>query len=271
MNILMQRIFTAVNNGEDLILDQIQNDIQLANEMGSIDRKQYSIIKEDNNIYSIYDKVHGEVTKAIDSDHGINLTDVPKSNLAIGDSVTWRDGERNKTGRLISVGDDTSQVDCDGKILSINTRSLSKMEVSNQNYSKTRARHFLVDPKGNLMATGWESSLGKLLKEHPDWKMVDQYNIDNYISGFQKKFSNFDPENQKLFTRPYRRYVILDEHGKFRFMVDITNAKGLIAQNPGWTMIKEVEYNKSLQKKFSMFSEESKQILMERGSLSTAK
>jgi len=259
-----------MNNDENPILDQVQNDIQLAKESGEVNRKQYSMTSQDDGSILIHDKIHNEDTRAIDSPHGINLTEVPKNNLAIGDSVTWRDGEQNKAGRLISVGNDTSQVDCDGKILSINTRSLSKMDSENKEYSKSRARHFLVDPKGNLMATGWESSLGKLLKEHPDWKMVDQYNIDGYIADFQKRFSNLDPENQKLFTKPYRRYVILDEHGKFRFIVDITNAKGLIAHNPGWTMIREVDYNKSLQKNFSILSKENQDLLKERGSLSTA-
>lgn len=266
MNRLMQRIYSAMTNGENPVLDQVQNDIQLAKEFGEIDRSQYNMKSRDDGSILIHDKVHNEDTRAIDSEHGINLTEVPKNNLAVGDSVTWRDGERNRSGKLISVGDDTSHVDCDGKILSINTRSLSKMESENKEYSKSRARHFLVDPKGNLMATGWESSLGKLLKDHPDWKMVDQYNIDGYVADFQKRFSNLDPENQKLFTKPYRRYVILDDKGKFRFMVDITNAKGLLAQNPGWTMVREVEYNQSLQKRFSNFSKENQEFLNERGS-----
>lgn len=308
MNKLMDRIFSAMNNGEDLILDQLSNDIQLANEDGGLDTREYSITPNGDGSSTIHDKVNNEDTTASENQNGIELKDAPKNTnpeIKVGGLVTWKDNNGNQLeGKLVSIADDgTCTIDSNGKQSLVNKELLTAMSdqpqatdhdqdqvqsgqgadqnqpvesaPSNgqQNFSKSRARKFLVNSKGEMMAMGWESSLGKLAKEHPDWKMVDMYDLDAYKNAITKKFSSFSPENQRVFTKTYRLYAVLDKSGKLQHIVDIDNAKGLVSKNPGWTMMKRYEYFKSLQDKMAGFSDVAKKAVldsMEGCSLSTA-
>lgn len=254
MNKLMTRIFSAMDNKESMILDQLETDIDIAKKDGKLDTEEYNITPMEDGSVVIHDKVNNELTKAVDTDEGITLSEIPGNtikDLVINGPVTWIDNSGNSsTGRLLEINGGLSQVELNGKIITVNTDLLNQMETTNKGFSKSRARKYLIDSSGNPVAMGWESSLGKLMKDHPDWKLVSEYDLHAYANKVTKKFSNFSEENQKLFTKPYRRYAILDSTGKHLYTVDMSNVKGILDKNPGWTAMKEVEFNKSQQKKF---------------------
>lgn len=72
----MQRVFSAQENGEAEVLDQIQNDIDIAREDGSCDADEYSIEKLDDDSVRITDKENGEVTEATVTDDDIAMAPV---------------------------------------------------------------------------------------------------------------------------------------------------------------------------------------------------
>lgn len=278
MNKLMTRIYSAMNNGEGPILDQLENDIQIAKEDGKLDTEEYNISPMEDGSVVIHDKVNNEDTKAVDTGEGITLSEIPgntREDLVIGSPVTWVDSSGNSnTGRLIEINGGLSQVELNNKIITVNTDLLNQMKLTeDRGFSKSRARKYLVDGGGNLMAMGWESSLGKLQKDHPEWKLVSEYDLNAFKNGIEKRFSSFSLENQKLFTKQNRRYVVLDATGKLQHIVDIDNAKGLVEKNKDWTMVKEAAYNQKLQEKLAKFSDTTKNLILKnlKGGLNTAK
>lgn len=74
----MTRIFSAQDKQEDEILDQIQNDVEIAMEDGELDTEEYSISKFSDDSVVITDKGNGEQTKATISEGEINLEEMPK-------------------------------------------------------------------------------------------------------------------------------------------------------------------------------------------------
>lgn len=237
-----------------------------------IDTSQYSMKSTDGGVL-IHDKVNDQLTKATNTDSGITLEDVSKT-PKVDDEVTWVGTAGDKCiGILKGINGDLADVEVSGTIIQVKLELLNKMDNQNKQFSKSRARKFVIDDKNNLIATGWESSLGRILKDNQDYRMISSYDIDGYQFEITKKFSNLSEENQKLFTKPYRRYVVLDEEGKYKYLVDISNAKGLIAKNPGWSLIRESVYRRGLQEKLANFSEDTVNALMNEfeGSMSTAK
>jgi hypothetical protein len=73
MNRLIQRIFSAMENQETPVLDQIANDIQEAREKGSIETSQYRIDNLGNGKVVITDSENGEKTLAEDAGSRIKL------------------------------------------------------------------------------------------------------------------------------------------------------------------------------------------------------
>lgn len=270
MNKLMTRIYSAMNAGEDLLLDQLQDDLHTAKVDGSIDTPEYKITAMGDDTLVIKDKINNELTRAIPQEDGIKLQEViktqdptPTQTLTLNGPVTWVDGTgASNTGKLLEINGDISTVLVNDRKVTVQTKLLNKMGESQVEFSKSRARKFLVDKNNNIMATGWESSLGKLKKDHPDWKQVDSYDVSAYNSKIQKRFSSFSEENQKIFTKPYRRFAILDTNGKLKYITDVSNVGGLLKKNPGFTSMKEVEYRKSLQKSLKNFSDANREMII---------
>ena len=73
----MTRIFSAQDKQEDEILDQIQNDVEIAMEDGNLDTEEYSISKFSDDSVIITDNGNGEQTKATVSDSEIKLEEMP--------------------------------------------------------------------------------------------------------------------------------------------------------------------------------------------------
>lgn len=113
----MTRVFAAVENQEDAVLNQIENDVDIALEDGFCDTAQYSIEKLDDRTVKITDKVNNEVTKAEVKDGSCTLseladtsvnnvpTELPELNL--GDVVVWIDDSDNqREGSLVELNGD---------------------------------------------------------------------------------------------------------------------------------------------------------------------
>jgi hypothetical protein len=57
-----QRLFTAQMKREDDLLNQVENDIEIAKEDGIIDTEEYLITASDNGDIMLFDKVNNEIT-----------------------------------------------------------------------------------------------------------------------------------------------------------------------------------------------------------------
>jgi len=203
MNHLINRIFSAIENSENLILDQLKNDIYSAIDNKEIDTEEYRIVADGKDIL-IHDKIHNESTKVTPSTEGFRLND--------------------------------------------QTKSVKK-------FSRSKSHRYLVDENEHLIAIGSDRSLGRLKNAHNNWKLIDYFDWKKYETALSKKFSNLSDSNQKLFTLRYRRYAVLDERGKLKYLVDLNNARDLVSRNLGWSAIKESTYNSNLNDKLSNFSE----------------
>jgi len=99
MTKIMNRVFSAVENKEDTILNQLENDIELAQEDGLMDSQQYSIKKLSDNKFELTDKVNNEVTNIESDDNKLALSE-PVSETEIQDiplnsQVAWIDESDN--------------------------------------------------------------------------------------------------------------------------------------------------------------------------------
>jgi hypothetical protein len=74
----MTRIFAAIEAEEDPILNQLEADIDVALEDGSLDTEEYSMERIGDNTLNILDKINNEVTIAEVTPTGVNLSN-PKS------------------------------------------------------------------------------------------------------------------------------------------------------------------------------------------------
>lgn len=250
---LMQRIYSAIINGEDPILDQLEHDLNQARLDGSLYTNEYSIRSYSDNVLSIKDKMNNQITIATFSDNDIQLSPA-NSKLAPGTPVSWIDGEGSTHyGVLVSINGDKSDVKSGDKIISVSTMLLNSSDKLSKTFTKKRASMFLVDEKGNLMGYGWLQSLMTLKKSHPKWKLITNYDWNAVNNGI-KNIKQFSDSAQRMFTRSYRRYAVVDKSGKLIGIFDITNAKGIVAKTPGSTAIKEKEWNKLNQPKIKGFS-----------------
>lgn len=79
MNKFMQRIYSAMEAGEDQVIDQISSDIDLAKKSGNLDSEEYQITANKDDDPVIHDKVHDEYTKIKAIPGGYELEEVKKS------------------------------------------------------------------------------------------------------------------------------------------------------------------------------------------------
>lgn len=249
---LMQRIFTAINKGEDPILDQLEQDLATAKKDGSLCTEEYDLRSQKDGSITIKDKINNEVTRAIESEDGIKLS--PVRVLIKGNPVSWIDGTGTKqVGTLVETNGDESKVLLNGKLITVKTNILMSAQAPTKSYSKHRASMFLVDERGNLKAYGWLSSLMALKKANPSYKIITQYDWNALKSGLNN-IKQFSESLQKQFTRATRRWAVVDKSMKLIGIFDVTNARGLVKMNPGYTMMKEKDWNFRTQPKVKGFS-----------------
>lgn len=153
----MQRIFSAVENKESEVLDQIQKDIEIALEDGSINTEEYDISVSDDKVL-LLDKVNNETTEilgnapeyylkeyveeqndSIPQPESINDTD---NSLKINTSVKWVNelGE-DQVGILTEINGDLATVNQDGVSIIVPVGIISSVdEYKQQPESKVFAK-----------------------------------------------------------------------------------------------------------------------------------
>lgn len=197
----MDRIFSAIENREDLVTDQFYSDIVETQFNGGINTPDYDMQLQSDGSIDITDKVTGEGTKAVVAPEGIKLT-----------------------------AKETAEKD-------------------------PRSPAYLVDKDNSIIAEGSIENLKPIQEKKPESKIVDKFDFEQFNVLLAKKFSNFSPENQKLFTKPYRQFAVLNKFGKLHVITEIGNATDLINKNPGWSMVRLREYNLSKQPKQISFTD----------------
>lgn len=158
----MQRVFSAIDNQESEVLDQIQKDIEIAREDGSLTSEQYDIEVTDGRTM-ITDKINNEVTEVVGDAPEYymkeyivedNPTEVPTSleevqlNAAINSEVTWRNelGEV-QVGILTEVLGDTATVMQDGVSTSMPLAMLTPVDVIKESPESRSFARFTEDGK----------------------------------------------------------------------------------------------------------------------------
>jgi hypothetical protein len=145
MSKLLTRIYSAIENQEDELLDQIENDIDIALEDGQMEADDYRIEKIDDSNVKIHDKVNDEDTFAIVSDSNIDLTDVQpliEPEIPVGATVSWIDdnGTVHK-GELLETGEHTVSVQDQDKVVTMSKNSIKLL-------NKKKRKSF--SPKGTM-------------------------------------------------------------------------------------------------------------------------
>lgn len=108
MNRFITRIYSAIENKEDEVLNQIERDLLIADEDGELDTQEYTMTKSEDGSIDILDKGTGEVSKADITDNEVSVTE---SDIPINSIVTWEDEAGNEvSGRILSESDNYLEV-----------------------------------------------------------------------------------------------------------------------------------------------------------------
>lgn len=115
MNKLMQRIFTAQDRKEDKLLNQVQDDLELAQMEGQLDTDEFSMKKDNNGNIIVHDKVNNEDTKFTINDNEFTMEDLSNKLIELGTQVTWTDSDGTlHEGILVSINDNYATVNENG-------------------------------------------------------------------------------------------------------------------------------------------------------------
>lgn len=117
-----------------------------------------------------------------------------------------------------------------------------------------RSPAYLVDKDNSLIAEGSIENLKPIQEKKPETKIVDKFDFEQFNVLLNKKFSKFSLDNQRLFTKPYKQFAVLNQFGKLHVITEIGNATDLVNKNPGWSMVRMREYNLSKQPKQVSFT-----------------
>jgi len=213
MNKLMIRIFSAYENQEDAVLDQIFSDIALTQELGPQQTKQYDTSLDDDGNVLIHDKVNDQVTKAIENGNEILLEDM--GNFTIKKSTkNFANTKRrkflvDKDGSLVAYGWDTNlgkqladnpeltlvdHYDLKKHCETINAKFSNFSEENQKYFTRTSQRWAVLDEKGNLKGF-YDIMISKtLVSKNEGWKMIRRR---DYLQEQSDKLACFSAENQK--------------------------------------------------------------------------
>lgn len=93
----MTRIFSAMQNQEDLILGQTQNDLAIALEDGSLDTDELNFVREADGSIVVTDKETGEVTLVTAGDGYFELAN------KMAEAQTTEDGLKSLSRKHFSL------------------------------------------------------------------------------------------------------------------------------------------------------------------------
>lgn len=185
MNHLIDRLYSAIENSESVILDQIRNDIYSVINGKEIDTDEYRIVADGKDIL-IHDKVHDENTKVSTSDEGLRLEDVPiKSLKSYSDSILL-DSENN----VIAVGPEYKFKELLKSNPTWKLSNLYEMPTSKQKLFTSRLRKYAVlDDQGRFKVIVDKNTALELVKTHKDWVMIREREYWQLNQNKLRKFS----------------------------------------------------------------------------------
>jgi hypothetical protein len=129
--ILLNRIFSAMTDGETEVLDQFEKDLELAKSEGSIDTPQYSISYSDD-AYEVHDKINDEKMKVTEEGDEYIMEDVEQFSTS-----TEKRGAHNYDG--VNAPDEPN-------------KRFSKMSEKTQKlFSKKESKSFATYKNGKLI------------------------------------------------------------------------------------------------------------------------
>lgn len=221
---LMQRIFCAYKNQEDLVLNQIQNDIEIAKEDGRLETEQYSIIADDEGI-DIYDKVNDEITHIDEKDDVYQMsvpTHVPE--LPLGTSVMWMDDSGiMQEGTLEAINGDIATVSINGAPNSIKYDLLKPVDESSKEFADIFKDKFIFRLGDYDLEYDIKKRMVRVLDDNvkAEWQVNPSKSFDDFLKSTaeklktlkddkEKKFSN----NLKNFSETTRKYFSTKSEGK---------------------------------------------------------
>lgn len=112
-----QRLFSAQDEQEDVVLNQIENDINIAKEDGIVNTEEYLITADKDGNISVFDKVNEEITLIKEEGDEFVLSGISEvqDNIPLNSEVSFDDGSGVvKVGTLLKVDGEDATVLVDG-------------------------------------------------------------------------------------------------------------------------------------------------------------
>lgn len=204
----MQRLYSAQANGEDLILDQVQDDVESTLEGSPVDTEQYRMTKVDDGTVQVDDKVNNESTDIRAVDGGLEVE--PSANRGFSSS-TDRSLVIDRDGNIVAIGARQSL----GRYVQENPgyrlvgyykyhrdraqaqapKLFSRGGGSQRSFTRSNYQYVVLNSRGKFMALQDLPNARGLVEKNPGWTMVRKR---DYIQGGQEGLTPF---KGVLFTR----------------------------------------------------------------------
>lgn len=123
-----QRLFSAQDEQEDVVLNQIENDINIAKEDGIVNTEEYLITADKGGNLSVFDKVNEEITLIKEEGDEFVLSDMSEvqDEVPLNSEVSFDDGSGVvKVGTLLKVDGEDATVLVDDTELVVDYAILS--------------------------------------------------------------------------------------------------------------------------------------------------
>ena len=148
MSKLVERLKLASANNESIVLDQLENDILLASNSGSLVTEQY-IMKAFSDHVLIHDLINDEYIRAYSQGQNIAMQDVKDAKvkgptLNAGDSVNWlSDDGRIMKGILLGSNNGKATINSNGKTYTVDMSILGPNNGDTSSFSNFRDKYNL--------------------------------------------------------------------------------------------------------------------------------
>lgn len=232
---LMQRIFSAYKNQEDAVLNQVQNDIEIAKEDGRLETEQYSIIADDEGI-DIYDKINNEVTHIDEKDDVYHMsvpTHVPE--LPLGTPVIWMDDSGiMQEGTLEAINGDIATVSINGAPNAVKYDLLKPVDESSKDFADVFKDKFIFRLGDYDLEYDIKKKVVKVLDDNvkAEWQVNPSKSFDDFLKSTAEKLKTLKdehsknyPDNLKKFSATAQKFFTKDTY-KFRCIyLDNSNPK----------------------------------------------
>lgn len=224
-NKFMTRVFSAIENEESEVLNQIESDLSMAKEDGSLDTEEYSIDYSDG-VYTLIDKPNAETTviKEIPEDQSYYMMDImdankaipePTSNgISVGMRVIWLDqlGEKH-SGIVSEINDGNATVIENATALTVPTDQLQSVTESDETFSGTFKGGKMIVRIGQYdVQLDAKEKVAIVLDEDISFQFDPKQSLEKVISEIESKlkknglkkfssrnFSRMSEKTQKMF------------------------------------------------------------------------